>query len=159
MLHFPLLGVLAEVIPQILRRLSYPMSLVLQRCFYSSTPISHQCPSVILFEAENCYLKVNKNYVGISMGIALSLQIAFGKTAMIIVLILQINELGRYFHLLIFPFNFFIQRLEVFVIKILTCLSTVPQNVLYYLGLFEWCFPDFFFSPFAICTQEGYCLI
>ena len=41
-----------------------------------------------------------KNYVGIFMGIALNLQIAFDKMAIFTILILPILEHGRLFHLL-----------------------------------------------------------
>ena len=45
--------------------------------------------------------KFVKNFVGILMGIALDLQIAFGRTAIFTMLILPIQEQGRSFHFLV----------------------------------------------------------
>jgi hypothetical protein len=68
---------------------------------------------VIPNEFENCSMK---KWIGILMGIALNLQIAFGRIAIFTILILPIHEHGRSFHLLRSASISFFRDLEVLVI-------------------------------------------
>ena len=82
------------------------------------------------------------------MGIALNLQIAFGRIAIFTILILPIHEHGRSFHLLrSSPISFF-RDLKFLSYRSFTCLVRVtPRHIIcgYYEGC---CLPNFFLSPF-----------
>ena len=74
---------------------AFRSSFIVQDCFGS--------PGFFVFpyEVNYCSFKVCEECVGILMGIALNLQIAFGRTAIFTVLILLIQEHERSFHFLV----------------------------------------------------------
>ena len=62
------------------------------------------------------------------MGIALNLQIAFGKMAIVTILILKIQEHGRFFHLLRSPWNSSFKDLKFLSYRTFTCLDRVTPR-------------------------------
>ena len=73
-------------------------------------------PGIFVFpyKFENCSFKVCKNCVRILMGIALNMQIAFGKMVILTMLILPIHEHGGSFHLLISSSVSFFSDIHIF---------------------------------------------
>ena len=98
-----------------------------------------------------------KNYVGILMGIALNLQIAFGKMVIITMLILSIHEHGRSFHLPRFLITFF-RDLYFLLHRSFTCLVRVtPRYCILFCGYCEGCcFFNYILSLFIFCVKEVY---
>ena len=86
-------------------------SLIAQNCF--SDPGGFLCFHMKL----KIVLSISvKNCIGILMGIALNLCIAFGRMPVFTLLILLIHEQGRFFPLSYIFLNFFFQCLKVLII-------------------------------------------
>ena len=74
-----------------------------------------------------------KNFAGILMGIALNLQIAFGKNAIFTMLIMPVQEHGRFFYFLLqITLISFIKDLKVLSTSITLVLLEVLQDILCY---------------------------
>ena len=100
-----------------------------------------------------------KNCVGILMGIALNLEIAFGKLGIFTMLILPIHEHGKSIHLLISPSISFFRYLKFLSYTSFTCLVSYTKTF-YMIRVYRKCrFPNFFLSWFITCIKEGYWFI
>jgi hypothetical protein len=77
-----------------------------------------------------------KNAIGILIGIALNLQISFGKMAIYTMLILPIHEHGRFFHLLRSSSISFFRDLKFLSYRSFTCLVRVtPKYFILFVAL------------------------
>jgi hypothetical protein len=101
---------------------------------------------VILYAVENCCFKVYKNCIGILMGMALNLSIAFGKMGVFTMTIIPFYEQGRSFHLQISSLILFFGDLKVLSYRSFVCLLRVtPRYFILFMAIYKrCCFPNFF---------------
>ena len=104
-------------------------SFIVKNCF--------GCPGVFVFPYEVDYFsfKVCEELHGILMGIALNLQIVFGRIVIFIMLILPIQELGRSFHFLVSSSISFFKDVKFLLNRSFTSLVSVSTDILGYLWL------------------------
>ena len=109
----------------------------------------HMKRSVVLLRSVN-------NSVGILMGIALNLLIAFGKTAIFYYVNPTIPKPWEIFPFSDIFFNFFLQRFKVLAIQVFHFFGWSYTKMLYVICSCceRWCFSEWvhcFLSPFIIC--------
>ena len=97
-----------------------------------------------------------KNCVGIWMGMALNLQIAFGKMADFTMLILLVHENGRFYNILLSSSISFFGDWKFLSYRSFTCLVSVTQRYfILFVAMIKGVSPNFFLISFIVCINEG----
>ena len=97
-------------------------SFIVKTCFWYSDIFAFP------HEFENCFFHVFEECVGILMGTALNLEIAFGRMAIFTMLILPIQKCGRSFHRLRFSLISFLRDLKFLSYRSVACLVRVTPR-------------------------------